>query len=300
MSDPGEAANSSDVPDPPDWPDRSDRSDRSDLAGLVEAMEQTWQSTLELAEALSPEDWARPTRCPGWDVHDQVAHIVSAEQLLGGGPLPPEAPSAPHIRNEFGAHMERGVHALRGTPPEQLVADLRAVVQSRSAELAAHPPRTGDEILGIMGRPMPAERSLPIRVFDLWTHEQDIRVAVHRPGNESGPGAQVSQDIIVGEMPRLWAKEAGAKPGQTLLLRVTGELPLERAVVVDRDGRAALVGDAEGESASAGAEPTSVIVIDWADLAARACGREGAQDRPVWVDGDEMAQAVLDELPMSP
>jgi uncharacterized protein (TIGR03083 family) len=298
MSDRGDVTEPSDVAEP------------SDLAGLVAAMEQTWQSTLELAETLSPDDWTRPTRCPGWDVHDQVAHIVSAEQLLGGGPLPPEAPPAAYIRNEFGAHMERGVHALRGTPPDQLVAELRAVVQSRTAELRANPPRTGSQVLGIMGRPMPAERSLPIRIFDLWTHEQDIRAAVHRPGNESGPAAQVSQEIIVGEVPRLWAKEAGAEPGQTLLLRVTGELPLERMVVVGDDGRATLVDSAAAAAAAAGgdadgaggrADPTSVIVVDWADLAARACGREGAQDGPVWVDGDEtMARAVLDELPMSP
>src|SRR5207342_3643381 len=141
------------------------------------------------------------------------------------------------------AHMERGVHALRGTPPDELVELLRSVIATRSAALQANPPKVGDTVLGVMGNQVPADRSLPIRVFDLWAHEQDVRAAVGRPGNESGPGAEVSRDTILSVLPVHWAKAAGATAGDVLVLRVTGGLDFERTVVVGDDGRARLVSD---------------------------------------------------------
>jgi uncharacterized protein (TIGR03083 family) len=280
-------------------------SEGADLTPLVDAMRQSWASTLALAESLGPDEWGRPTRCPGWDVHDQVAHIVSLEQLLAGGPLAPEAPPAAYIRNEFGAHMERGVHALRGTSAAELVEQLRLVIDARTAALQADPPVVGATMLGVMGNQVPVERTLPIRIFDLWAHEQDIRAAVGRPGNEDGPAAQVSRDAIAGMLPVHWAKSAGAVPGQVLVLRVTGGLEFERTVVVGPDGRAAIVPDgevsADGDVGDVGAGPTTVIELSWADLAARACGRDGADESPVAVRGDEsLGRAVLAALPMSP
>jgi uncharacterized protein (TIGR03083 family) len=268
-----------------------------DLGPLLRAMDQTWTSIVELGESLAPEEFALPTRCPGWDVHDQIAHVVSVEQLLAGGPLAPEAPPAAYIRNEFGAFMERGVQALRGTPPDELVELLRAAIEARRAALQADPPKAGGEVRGVMGNLVPAERSLPIRVFDLWAHEQDVRVAVGRLGNESGLAAQASRDAIVGMLPMHWAKAAEAAPGDVLVVRVTGGLDFQRVVVVADDGRADLADLADlAEQA-----PTATIELDWADLVARACGREAADRTPVVTRGDAtMAQAVVDALPMSP
>jgi len=31
--------------------------------------------------ALSPDDWAHPTLCPGWTVHDVAAHVISTPQI---------------------------------------------------------------------------------------------------------------------------------------------------------------------------------------------------------------------------
>ncbi|MEX3645197.1 maleylpyruvate isomerase N-terminal domain-containing protein, partial [Mycolicibacterium porcinum] len=35
------------------------------------------QALLTMLESLQPADWARPTVCPGWTVHDIVAHILN-------------------------------------------------------------------------------------------------------------------------------------------------------------------------------------------------------------------------------
>lgn len=279
------------------------------LARVGLAMDHTWASLIDLASSLAPDEWSLPTRCPGWDVHDQFAHVASLERLLAGGELAPEAPEAAHIRNPVGAHMERGVHALRELSPDELIAELRAAIDTRRAALQANPPKPGGEMLGVMGNPVPVERSLPIRVFDLWVHEQDVRVATGRAGNEAGPGAQVGREAILSMLPMYWAKSAGAAEGQSLRLVVTGALPFERTIDVGADGRAAYRPEgsdgsegSEGSGASGAAgEPTATIELDWLDLVARANGRAGAEDSPVRVSGDEtMARAVIDELPMSP
>ncbi len=63
---------------------------RGDLTrpGPGGAWTHTWASIIELAESLSRTEFALPTRCPGWDVHDQLAHVASLERLLAGGELP--------------------------------------------------------------------------------------------------------------------------------------------------------------------------------------------------------------------
>jgi uncharacterized protein (TIGR03083 family) len=274
----------------------TDGTDGTGLEGVLAAMQATWSSIIELAESLTGPEWSLPTRCPGWDVHDQFAHVASLEQMLAGGEVPPEAPAAAHIRNPVGAHMERGVHALRGLSPEELIAVLKAAIAARSAALQANPPQVGDDVRGVMGNPVPAVNALPIRVFDLWVHEQDVRCATGRPGNEDGPGARVGRGLILSMLPRYWAKDAGAQPGQSLRLKVTGGLPFERTVVVGADGRAAIA--PEGTPSP---DPVTVVELAWADLVARANGRAGADDSPVTITGDErLGRAVLDALPMSP
>lgn len=270
--------------------------DESDLGPVLAAMDHTWASIIELAESLPPEELERPTRCPGWDVHDQLAHVASLESWLAGGELPPEAPPAPYIRNPVGERMERGVYAMRGWSRGRLVAALRSAIESRRLALQANPPRVGDLVTGVMGNPVPAERSLPLRVFDVWVHEQDVRVATGRPGNENGPGAQVGRDCILMMLPGYWLDAAKAQPGQAFRLRVTGALPFERTVVANEHGTASYAAEA-GSSLP----PVSGVELDWLDLVARTNGRAGADDTPVRITGDAtMAQAMLAALPMSP
>src|SRR5205085_6034530 len=68
--------------------------DRGVHGGEVDALEMQLRELVVLVGSLSPEDWARPTRCPGWTVAEMVAHcegmlirLVGANaEEVGGDP----------------------------------------------------------------------------------------------------------------------------------------------------------------------------------------------------------------------
>ena len=43
---------------------------------------------------------------------DQLAHVSSIEVAIAGGAEPPEVPDLPHVLNEFGRYMERGLSLI--------------------------------------------------------------------------------------------------------------------------------------------------------------------------------------------
>jgi uncharacterized protein (TIGR03083 family) len=265
-----------------------------DLGHYVDAWEQSLRSTLDLADGFDPADWQRPTRCPGWDVHDQVAHLVAVEAQLGGAPVPPEAPAAEHVRNSVGQFVERGVHARRGVPGPLLLAELREVLDRRLAELRARPLTPADELIGVMGKPRPAQMVLRARAFDVWAHEQDIRAAVTRPGNLDAPAADVAWEAIVEALAGVILPAADASAGQSVAVEVTDHPTRRVAVAMDAEGN--------GQALPAIPDaPTVTLSMSWADLVARTTGRLGAQTTPVAVDGDaELGRRILFALAMTP
>ena len=40
-----------------------------------------YQRLLDLLRALGPEDWTRPTECPGWDVRAMAAHTLGMVEM---------------------------------------------------------------------------------------------------------------------------------------------------------------------------------------------------------------------------
>ena len=86
-------------------------------------------------------------------------------------------------------------------------------------------------------------RFIRIRVFDCWLHEQDIRDAVGRPGDESGLAVEVTLDEMTTALGFVVGKKAGAQPGDRVTFALTdgGAVVrqihvevVERAMVVDR------------------------------------------------------------------
>jgi uncharacterized protein (TIGR03083 family) len=263
-------------------------------AELVDTLEGTWRSLIALCEALGPADWGLPTGCPGWTVKDGVAHVAGLEDELAGRPVPPvELPELDRLSSPEKRHMEQAVELRRAVPPERLLAELRAVTAERGAQLRALlEAEDGDPtVTAIMGFPWPLHRLLPIRIFDTWSHEQDIRRATGRPGHLDGPAVELSLRIIVRGVSSAMGR-AGLPDGTAVLVEVSEPAPRTLRLAV---------GDGPARD---GAEPAAVLRMDLPDLIARACGRRdggGAYLGRVTVEGDAaVAARALDCMAVTP
>ena len=92
------------------------------LDDLVEAFAQTAQAVIALGHGCGEQDLAQTTDCPGWTVHDQIAHVVGVEAWLEGHKDPRvDLPQYEHIRNELGKKVEYAVEVRRGRTGAEVV-----------------------------------------------------------------------------------------------------------------------------------------------------------------------------------
>jgi uncharacterized protein (TIGR03083 family) len=242
---------------------------RAEKDRVVELLGQEWTVIGDLLDGISEQDWSRRA-LPGWDVHDVLAHIIGTERMLAGDELPvaPEHQGT-HVRNEIGRANEGWVKALRAVPHADLLADFRAVTAGRLATLRAmttqeyHAPSWTPAGQATFGRFM------QIRIFDCWMHEQDIRAAAGRPGNEGGPAASQALDEVLLALGYIIGKRGRAPDGSSVLIRLTG--PVERDLLVVVDGRAWVVTDFDGE-------PTARLALSSSEFLRLAGGREDPEE----------------------
>ncbi|GAA2292098.1 maleylpyruvate isomerase family mycothiol-dependent enzyme [Actinomadura luteofluorescens] len=256
------------------------------------AYEQTIRSTLALAATLGDDDWDRPTECPGWTVKDQFSHLAGVERDLLGDPAPPvELPELDHLRNDFARYLENAVHARRPVPGPQVAAELADALERRLVQLAGEDP---DRVLMCPdGREGPYTRFMEFRAMDCWTHEQDIRRAVGRPGNLDAPAARCFWDLLSRPLPRIVARAAKGEPGRSAALSISGPPDFEVAVTVGDDGR--------GAWSDAPASPAARIAMDWETYVRLTAGRCGAGDVAVRTEGDgELAGRILATMGVTP
>jgi uncharacterized protein (TIGR03083 family) len=235
---------------------------------VVELLGAQWADIAGLLAGLNDEEWSRPA-LPGWDVHDVLAHLIGTERSLSGAALPdiPADPGA-HVRNEIGKVNEAWICELRDRQHADLLADFRAVTGERLASLRA---MSVDDFNAPSWTPAgnaTYARFMQIRIFDCWMHEQDIRAAVQRPGNEGGAAAEQSLDEVVLALGYIIGKLGHAPDGSSVLIRLTGPLKRELAIVVQ--GRARVVEAVEGE-------PAATLTLSSSLFMRLAGGREDAE-----------------------
>ena len=265
------------------------------MQSLLDAYEHALHAFLDVAAKVSGEQWDLPTDCPGWTVRHQVAHVLALELQLTGGPLQPRLPVYPaHVRNPVGEHSEDGIAALDELSPSELVVRLRAAAEAHLAQLRAGDLGADTTVTGIMGTDVPLARFLPIRVFDVWTHEQDVRRAVGAEETADGPAAEVSRDQVQGALPYLVGKQASAPVGSSVAFDAPGPLGGRTTVTVGDDGHA---------TATDGVAPGATVTLRMTDttLMRLACGRLAPADADVDVVGDRvLARRVLTVLAVAP
>jgi uncharacterized protein (TIGR03083 family) len=248
---------------------------REDAIAWLDA---AYDGIVGMAETLGPDEWARPTACPGWSVQDNVSHVIGIEAILLGRPAPAvELPAdLPHVRNELGTLNEIWVEAYRTSPPAEVLGDLRAVIDERRTALAAMDQAAFDAESATPAGPDSYGRFMRIRTMDIWFHEQDIREAVGRPGHLDGRAPAAALDEVVTALGYVVGKRAAAPAGSGVRFELTE--PMARRIDIEVTDRARVVAELAGE-------PTATLTVP-GDHFMRLAGGRGADPGRVAITGD--------------
>lgn len=235
---------------------------------------------------LAPADWSEPTLA-GFTVHELVSHLLAVEgyvaTLIGAPPpvghtgfVPPAGTDTDHV-----AMTLPTVAAHAGDRPATTVATWRAVVDANLAHLDQLAPEALEARVSLYGIDMSLHSLLGTRVFEVWTHTDDIRRAVGRALPAPEPERlRLMSDLAVGALPLGLLMAGIDDPGRTV--------------------RVILTGDGGGEwlqhlrwGADAG-DPDATLVADVVDFCRLAAQRLTPDEIAHRVEGDE--QAVRDLL----
>ena len=174
----------------------------------VACLDETWRTIAGLCANLDEPGFLTPTDLPGWTVKDILSHILGTERSLRGETPPDIEAVGDHVRNDLGAFNERWVESLRRHSGAEVLAQFREVTEAQAADryrLTAE--ELADPVPTVFGE-MPLEQWLNVRLFDSFSHEQDIRRALHRPGNLEGEAARRAVLRGVSVLPRAVGKAA--------------------------------------------------------------------------------------------
>lgn len=258
----------------------------------IDALEQCWRSISEFGATLDEQAWKTATDLPAWTVQDNLAHLIGIERMLEGLPRTEHrAADLSHAKNPIGEANEHEVDVRRALSGSEVLAEWHDIVATR-----LHTLRTADDDYFAAPAMTPTGPGtvadfLHIRVLDCWVHEQDMRRAVGRPGNLSGPAAELTIDRLVRTIPIVVGKRASTPEGGAVVIEITGGVSRHLVCEVTA-GRAALV-------ASSTNPPLCTIVLDTEGFLVLATGRRRADAVAATVQGDAaLAAAVLGNFNM--
>jgi uncharacterized protein (TIGR03083 family) len=145
---------------------------------------------VELLRSLSSEDWERQTVSPKWKVKDVAAHLL--DTALRGISIARDgyAPPAPNIDSHaaLGAYIDRlneeGVRVYRRMSPEVLVSLMETACKQLAEYHSGRDPYAQAPYgVSWAGEEKSANWFDTAREYtERWHHQQQIRVAVERPG----------------------------------------------------------------------------------------------------------------------
>lgn len=121
---------------------------------------------------VGDDDWSRPTPCDGWDVRYLVAHVVGGNRFaelvlsgVAGAEAMADVLSSSHPGNRFAA----------------------SAAAQRAGFVSA-----GEVVDHVIG-PMPTERFLELRVFDVTMHAWDLATAI---GADAAIDGELAETVL--------------------------------------------------------------------------------------------------------
>ncbi|RBM05499.1 maleylpyruvate isomerase family mycothiol-dependent enzyme [Streptomyces sp. PT12] len=261
------------------------------LQPSIDAWTHTIEAISELVSSLVDGEWNRPTECPGWSVRDVVSHVIGGECEALGDPRPIHTLPRDlyHVTDETTRYLEVQVDVRRHHTGPEMTSELEYTIIRRARHLRNERRKPEDTISHPLYGQLPLQAFLDTRVFDIWTHEQDIRRALRRPGGLDSPAAHVARDVLLGRLPKVIAEEAGAPKKSAVVFDVGGPIEFLRTVRVDENGNGTV-----DSSPSLG--PIVTFTMDWETFARLAAGRAKARriGDKVKIEGDwALAERIL-------
>ncbi|MEM9132397.1 MAG: maleylpyruvate isomerase family mycothiol-dependent enzyme [Actinomycetota bacterium] len=248
-------------------------------------LELCYRSMAALIAGFDDDQWNTRSLCPEWTTKGVVQHLGGVEHLLTGW-RPAEEYEMPPFQL-----MGEYVEATASLSGAELAARHADVVDARRADIATLTEEVLDHpITSPIGK-VPYRRFMPVRVFDWWVHEQDVRRPLGLPGHESGPAAETAIDEIQASLGYIVGKKVDLPDGRAITFDLTG--PVRRRMHVRVDGRAGAVDELE--------EPDVVVSTDSTTFALLACGRIDPQE-PIdggvitWSGDDEWGEQAARNL----
>lgn len=166
---------------------------------------------------VAPERWEEPSLCPGWTVHDVVAHLVNTAQTTRLGFVVGLAAAG----FDFHRQNERGILRERGSTPGETLERLRQVASRTSTPPAPLDSRLVEEVVHgeDIRRPLGLARSYPVEAV-----VRSLRLQVRTPASFGGAKELVAgvrlvatnADLSIGEGPEV------SGTALSLLLAVSG------------------------------------------------------------------------------
>lgn len=268
------------------------------LQSYADAWTHSVDAISELVSPLVEGEWNRRTPCPGWSVRDLVSHVIGLDCEMLGDPRPIHTLPRDlyHVTNEHQRYMEMQVDVRRHHTAPEMTSELEYTIIRRNRQLRNESRQPDAKVRGPLGTEITLEQAMRRRAFDVWVHEQDLRVALGVPGNLDSPGAHIVRDQLLGALPKVVAKDAGAPANSAVVFDIHGPLEFLRTVRVDADGRGSIDG-----APSLG--PAATLSLDWETYFRLACGRvtaDAVSDR-IKTEGDpELTAAILRNFSVTP
>ncbi len=182
---------------------------------------------IALLRELYASDWQRPTVCPGWRVHDVVAHVVHdyIRKLSGRRDrFPAPGPVAGETLPVFLDRVNQEFVDVAARWSPQVLIDLLGLLGPELDRLWAAVDL--DELGAVVwwaapDMPAPAWLDVAREYTEYWVHQQQVRDAVGKPGANDDELTFPVMDTFLRAVPHA-LRLVPSEPGAWVELRVTG------------------------------------------------------------------------------
>jgi len=185
---------------------------------------------VELLRSLAPEDWEKQTLAPKWKVKDVAAHLLDTQVrklARAHRPYKPENAkrlSPVKLRTLIDSLNAEGVRKYGQLSADDLISRMEtASRESAEYHLALDPFGTALFPVSWAGQDKSANWFDTAREFtERWHHQQQIRIAVHKPGIMTREFYFPVLDCFLRALPYSY-RNVPARPGSLAQFTVSGE-----------------------------------------------------------------------------